>query len=87
MVGGATTLEGRLEICINGTWGTVCNDGFDNTAAMVVCRQLGIQESGKSIMVKLALLIKRAIVSREYKKGLILWKPFQHLIIVHYPFS
>lgn len=70
LVGGATTLEGRLEICINGTWGTVCNDGFDNTAAMVVCRQLGIQESGKSIMVKLAPLNKRAIVSREYKKGL-----------------
>ena len=30
--------EGQLEICINGTWGTVCNDGFDTSAAMVVCR-------------------------------------------------
>ena len=53
LVGGATALEGRLEVCINGTWGTVCNDGFDTTAAMVVCRQLGVQESGKSISVKL----------------------------------
>jgi deleted-in-malignant-brain-tumors protein 1 len=48
LVGGATALEGQLEVCINGTWGTVCNDEFDTTAAMVVCRQLGIQESGKS---------------------------------------
>lgn len=50
MVDGATAFEGRLEICINGTWGTVCNDEFDTTAAMVVCRQLGVQESGKSIV-------------------------------------
>ena len=49
LVDGASTLEGRLEICINGAWGTVCNDDFDSTAAMVVCRQLGIQESGKSM--------------------------------------
>ena len=46
MVGGAHPLEGRLEICVNSEWGTVCNDGFDTSAAMVVCRQLGIKESG-----------------------------------------
>lgn len=35
-------LEGRLEIYINGRWGTVCNDGFDAiNAVIVVCRQLG----------------------------------------------
>nr|DBA20796.1 TPA: hypothetical protein GDO54_017539 [Pyxicephalus adspersus] len=33
--------RGRLEIHINGEWGTVCNDRFDSKSASVVCRQLG----------------------------------------------
>ena len=50
LVGGIVDeFDGRLEICVRGEWGTVCNDGigeqdgFDIDAARVVCRQLGIQ--------------------------------------------
>ena len=41
LVGGRSSNEGRVEICINALWGTVCQRYWDNNDATVVCRQLG----------------------------------------------
>ena len=36
----AITLEGRLELCINNAWGTICDNLFDTDDAEVACSRL-----------------------------------------------
>ncbi|XP_067681580.1 protein bark beetle-like [Haliotis asinina] len=42
LVDGEDDYEGRLEVDINGEWGTVCNQGWSEQNSLLACQQLGL---------------------------------------------
>ena len=44
---GSTSTQGRIEVCHNNQWGTVCDNSWGSNDAQVVCKQLKYSTYGK----------------------------------------
>ena len=61
LIGGDNEFGGRVEVCVNRAWGTVCSQYWGSEEARVVCNQLGATTFGKKtdctiIMYKFTLI-------------------------------
>ena len=45
-LGDGAVLRGRVEVCINGTWSTICDYHWTVLEASIVCSQLGYSPYG-----------------------------------------
>ena len=46
LVGGTNEFEGRVEVCVNNQWGTICDRNWEAAEAAVACRQAGFSSTG-----------------------------------------
>ena len=54
-------VEGRVEICRNNSFGTVCDDRWDILDSRVACQRLGFDTQGK--MASMCLLVPRHFIT------------------------
>ena len=43
---GVLEQEGRIEVCIDGVWGSICGTGWNKIDAYVLCKQVGFDDAG-----------------------------------------
>ena len=62
LVNGADKYEGQAQVCVNGVWGTICDNGWDKSDSDAFCGELGFSSYGMSFFCKVILQTHSTII-------------------------
>ena len=65
--GGTSVSNGRVEVCVNEGWGTICSDYWDNNDASVVCSQLGYSPYGMLFVTYPLYFLVYQVMNNEFR--------------------
>ena len=74
LVDGSLDQEGRVEVCVNGVWGSVCGHGWSSSDGRVVCKQLGYPDSSMIINHTVILMILLILTSSQRVNQWEIWR-------------
>ena len=57
--------EGRVEVCVNNLWSTVCDAAFSSRDAIVACRQLNYDGAGNKFIIFVSLSVAHTFLQRK----------------------
>ena len=73
LTNGVNSHEGRVEICLDGLWSTVCDEFWDESDARVACRQLGF--------LTLGLPLELINLTNDYYGGFLCSQVLKHYLV------
>ena len=67
LVDGPNVREGRVEVCVNNAWGTVCSVGFGREDAAVVCSSMEFEKEGITFQQQPSMLLHTLCIGAVYQ--------------------
>ena len=66
LAGGVNNATGRVEVCFDSAWGSICSNSFGSLDAQVVCHQLGFIRDGEQLL-KIAFVLMHCWLVLEFE--------------------